>query len=79
MMKASGSFGTRWMTDLINNIVKKDCITNELRNSILVHVYKGKCHLLVCGSYRAIKLLDQPMKVPEGVLEGKEDQMLCVN
>ena len=23
MMKASGGFGTRWMTDLINNIVKK--------------------------------------------------------
>ena len=24
MMKASGGFGTRWMTDLINNIVKED-------------------------------------------------------
>ena len=27
MMKASGGFGSRWMTDLINNIVKEGCIS----------------------------------------------------
>ena len=37
--------------------------------SILVPVYKGKGDPLVCGSYRAIKLLEQPMKVLERVLE----------
>ena len=36
---------------------------------ILVPVYKGKCDPLVCGSYRAIYLLEQPMKVLERVLE----------
>ena len=25
-MKAAGGFGSRWMTDLINNIVKEGCI-----------------------------------------------------
>ena len=35
----------------------------------MVPVYKGKGDLLVCGSYRAIKLLEQPMKVLERVLE----------
>ena len=40
-------------------------------------VYKGKGDPLVCGSYRAIKLLEQPMKVLESV--GKEDQMSGVN
>ena len=68
-MKASGGFGTRWMTDLINNIVKEGCIPDDWRKSILVHVYKGKGDPLVCGSYRAIKLLEQPMKVLERVLE----------
>ena len=29
MMKSSGSFGTRWMTDLINNIVKEDGIPDD--------------------------------------------------
>ena len=32
-------------------------------------VYKGKDDSLVCGPYRAIKLLEQPMKVLERVLE----------
>ena len=57
------------MTDLINNIVKEGCIPNDWRNSILVPVYKGKGYPLVCGSYRAIQLLEQLMKVLEGVLE----------
>ena len=65
MMKASGGFGTRWMTDLINNIVKEGCIPDDWRKSILVPVYKGKCDPLMCGSYRAIRLLEQPMKVLE--------------
>ena len=38
MMKASGGFGSRWMTDLINNIVKEGCISDDWRKSILVPV-----------------------------------------
>ena len=57
------------MTDLINNIVKDGCIPDDWRKSILVPVYKGKGDPLVCCSYRAIKLMEQPMKVPERVLE----------
>ena len=34
-------------------------------------MYKGKSDLLVCGSYRGIKLLKQPMKVLERVLENR--------
>ena len=69
MMKAAGGFGSRWMTDLINNIVKEGYIPDDCRKSILVPVYKGKGDPLVCGSYRAIKVLEQPMKVLERVLE----------
>ena len=41
-------FGTRWMTDLINNIVKEGCIPDDWRKSILVPMYKGKGDPLVC-------------------------------
>ena len=78
MMKAAGGFRSRWMTDLINNIVKEGYIPYDWRKSILVPVYKGKGDPLVCVSYRAIKLLEQRMKVLERVLE-KEDQMSGVN
>ena len=77
MMKASGGFGSRWMTDLINNIIKEGCFPDDWRKSTLVQGYKGKGDPLVGGSYRAIKLLEQPMNVFESV--GEEDQMSCVN
>ena len=67
MMKAAGGFGSRWTTDLINNIVKEGCVPGE--RCILVPVYMGKGDPLICGSYRYIKLLEQPMKVLERVLE----------
>ena len=69
MMKEAGGFGTRCMTDLINHIVKECCIPDDWRKSILVPVYKGKGDPLVCGSYSAINLLEQPMKVLGRVLE----------
>ena len=31
MLKASGGFGTRWRTNLINNIVKESCIPDVWR------------------------------------------------
>ena len=50
MMKAYVGIGTRWMTDLINNIVKDSCIADDWKKSILVSVHKGKGDPLVCGS-----------------------------
>ena len=58
MGKAAVGFGSRWMTDLINNIVKEGCIPDDWRKSMLVPVYKGKGDPCVCGSYRVIKLLE---------------------
>ena len=56
MMKAAGGFCSRWMSDLIHNIVKEGCFPDDWRKNILLPVYKGKGDPLVCGSYRAIKL-----------------------
>ena len=38
-----------------------------IKESILVPVYKGKGVPFVCGSYRAIKLLEKLIKVLESV------------
>ena len=72
MMKASGGFGTRWVTDLIITTLSKRAVSQMFgQKSILVPVYKGKGNPPVCGSYRAIKLLEQPMKIHETVLQKK--------
>lgn len=44
-------------------------IPEDCKRSILLPVFKGKGDPLVCGSYRAIKLLEHGMKVLERVLE----------
>ena len=46
----SGGFGTRWMTDLINNIVKEGCIPDDFRKSTQVPCVR-KGDPLVCGSH----------------------------
>ena len=49
MMKAAGCFGSRWMTDLINNIVKEGCIPDDWRKSILYLCTMGKVIQLCVG------------------------------
>ena len=58
-MMSTGGFGTRWMTDLINNIVKEGCIPDDWRKSILVPVDQGKGDPIVCGSYRVTGASDE--------------------
>ena len=62
MMKESGEFGSRWMTDLINNIIQESCIPDDWRKSILMPVYERNGDPIVCRSYRDIQLLEQQMK-----------------
>ena len=71
MLKASDELGVEWMTDLCNVIVRDGKIPDDWKNSLLVPVFKVKGDPLECGSYRAIKLLEQAMKVVERVLEGR--------
>ena len=71
MMAAGGDLTVEWMTDLLNNIIEEGRIPTDWTKSTLVPLYKGKGDPLQCGSYRAIKLLEQGMKVTERVLEKK--------
>ena len=54
-----------WHLEVLVQGVKEGYIPNDWRKSILVSVYKEKCDLPMCGSYRAISLLEQVMKVLE--------------
>ena len=41
MMKAAGGFGSRWVTDWINNIVKEGCIPDDWKGNHLCHFLLG--------------------------------------
>ena len=75
MTKSSGGFGTRWMTDLINNIVKEGSILDDWRRkSTMVLLYNGNSDPLVCCLCRTIKLLEQQMKVLQGSHRSRKSQ-----
>ena len=48
MMKATGGFGSRWMTDLINNIVKEGCIPDDFWIHVCVLSLMNVMELLSC-------------------------------
>ena len=66
MLKASGESGVRWMTDLLNAVIKKGNIPEDWSKSWVVSIYKGKGDALECNSYRGIKLLEHAMKSLSG-------------
>ena len=58
------------------------CRISHLRDwqqSLLDPLSKGKGDPLICGSYRAIKLLDQTMKIYENVLEKRIRAKVTIN
>jgi hypothetical protein len=79
MLKAAGEIGAEWMTDLCNSIVLEGKIPEDWKDSLLIPVFKGKGDPLECGSYRAIKLLEQAMKVTERVLESRIRDQVTVD
>ena len=75
MMIAEKEFRIEWLTDLCNDIMGSEGKTpTDWKRSSLVPVYKGKGDPLECGSYQAIKLLEQARKVVEWVQDCKPDQ-----
>ena len=69
MFMADEDCSVDWLTSLCNLIVTQGRIPDDWKSSILLPVFKGKGDPMVCGSYRAIKLLEHAMKVIERVFK----------
>jgi len=69
MIKAGGDKVITVICNLVNSIIRENCIPDEWNLSHIVTCYKGKGNATVCGNYRGLKLLDQVLKVVEHLLE----------
>ena len=49
--------------------MKKGCIPEDSKSSVVLQIYKGKGDPMECGSYRGIKLLKHARKVTEKIFE----------
>ena len=79
MLKAAGKKGIKRLTELCNQVVREGAIPREWELSTLILIFKGKGDPMECGSYRAVKLLEHGMKVPEGVLEKRLRQKVKID
>ena len=79
MLKAAGKKGIKRLTELCNQVVREGAIPREWELSTLISIFKGKGDPMECGSYRAVKLLENGMKVLEGVLEKRLRQKVKID
>ena len=83
MLKLVREAGAEEVCDLVENIISEGCIPTDWQESFIVNLYKGKGDALNRGNYRGLKLIEQVMKVLEGVVEGlirqrvEIDEMQC--
>ena len=76
MIQATGDTGTQWILHLCNGTVKERSIPEDWKSSVVLPIYKGKGDPMECGSYRAIKLLEQAVKVVERIFEHRIRQQI---
>ena len=60
---AVGNKGVKFLANFFNRLLRGEKIPDELRRSVLVHLYKGKGDIKECGNYRGIKLMSHSMKL----------------
>ena len=52
---------------------------DEWKTSVIVPIFKGKGHVISCGSYRGVKLLEHAMKIVETVPERQIRPLVNLN
>jgi len=67
MIQTTGDIGSQWILDLCNGVVKKGCIPEDWKSSVVLPFYKRKGDPMECGSYGGMKLLEHATKVVERI------------
>jgi len=63
--------GVEWLTDFFNEILTTAKMSQELRYSTIIPLYKNKGDAQNCNNYRGIKLLSYTMTLWERVIEAR--------
>ena len=79
MIVASGEIGVKVMMDLYQRVLDGRGMSDECKNSVIVPIFKGKGDVIICGSYRGVKLLELAMKMVERVLERRIRALINLN
>ena len=69
MIVASGEIGVKVMMELWERVLDVRGTPDEWKTSVIVPIFKGKSDVMSCRSYRAVKLLENAMKIVERIIE----------
>ena len=69
-VKALWLGGVKWMVELIRKVWSKEKIPHDWRKSIIIWIFKTqRGHLIDCGNYRWIKLIEHALNILDRVLD----------
>ena len=74
--KYLGEEGLECLTEFFNVIFRTAKMSREWKFSTVIQLYKNKCDIQNCNSYRSIKLLSHTMKLWERVIERRTNLVL---
>ena len=79
MLKAAGSKGIDFLSELIISVVKHGKISEDWERIFILNLYKGKGDAFNRGNYRGLKLTEHLMKVMEGIGDGMIREMIAID
>ena len=79
MLKEAGECSLRILVNIANDLLFNRKLPDDLQNSSLIPLYKGKGDRLSTNSFRGIKLLEHPFKVLEKLLETRLRKLVTIN
>ena len=69
LLQAAGRVGIRELRNIFNNLLVREELPKDWKDSITIAIYEEKGDAMDCGNYRGVMLLEHGMKVYESVLE----------
>ena len=79
MIVASGKIGVKVTMELCQHVLNGKGMPGEWKTSVIPPIFKGKSNVMSCGSYRAVKLLENAMKIVKGVLDQQIPTLINLN
>ncbi|VDP22984.1 unnamed protein product [Heligmosomoides polygyrus] len=76
--KVLGNCGVNWLTQFFNRVTVEGKMPDDLRNSIIVPIFKQKGDESDYSNYRGIKLISHTMKVYERLVDSRLREMVTI-
>ena len=79
VVSANGEVGIGVMMELFQLVIDRKVLPDEWQMSVLVLIFKGKGEVGSCNVYRGVKFVEYAVRIIEGVLERRVQELVNVD